>query len=133
MDSVLTLSGPISTYKFSRLSSIHFVKEYPCQYHKLLITSLTTTTPVVYKIYQHNIFNMESRHLLNLSVQNALDSISENFNLKNFPRGSWARNSLEKCTVRNPDGPYCHCTPYLQAPSGVSIKIQVVSGLEQSY
>ena len=30
-------------------------------------------------------FNMESRHLLNLSVQNALDCILENFNLKNFP------------------------------------------------
>ena len=29
-------------------------------------------------------FNMESRHLLNLSVQNALDCISKNFNLKNF-------------------------------------------------
>ena len=30
-------------------------------------------------------FNMEPTHLLNLSVQNALDCISENFNLKNFP------------------------------------------------
>ena len=30
-------------------------------------------------------FNMESRHLLNLSVQNALGCILENFNLKNFP------------------------------------------------
>ena len=29
-------------------------------------------------------FNTESRHLLNLSVQNALDCISENFNLKNL-------------------------------------------------
>ena len=29
-------------------------------------------------------FNIESRHLLNLSVQNALDCISENFNLKFF-------------------------------------------------
>ena len=30
-------------------------------------------------------FNMESRYLLNLSVQNALDCISENFNLKILP------------------------------------------------
>ena len=30
-------------------------------------------------------FNMESRHLLNLSVQNALDFIPENFKLKLFP------------------------------------------------
>jgi len=45
-------------------------------------------------------FNMESRHLLNLSVQNALDCISENFNLKNFPGGACAR--LEKCAVRSP-------------------------------
>ena len=37
-------------------------------------------------------------HLLNLSFQNALDCISENFNLKNFPGG--AR------TVRRPDGRY---------------------------
>ena len=51
-------------------------------------------------------FNMESRHLLNLSVQNALDCISENFNLKNFPGGACARNSLERCTVRSPDGHY---------------------------
>ena len=29
-------------------------------------------------------FNTESRNLLNLSVQNALDCISENFNLKNL-------------------------------------------------
>ena len=49
-------------------------------------------------------FNMESRHLLNLSVQNALDHIAENFNLKNFLGGACARNSLEKCAVRSPDG-----------------------------
>ena len=30
-------------------------------------------------------FSMESRHLLNLSVQNALDCLSENFDLKTFP------------------------------------------------
>ena len=51
-------------------------------------------------------FNMESRHLLNLSVQNALDHIAENFNLKNFLGGACARNSLEKCAVRSPDGRY---------------------------
>ena len=50
--------------------------------------------------------NMESRHLLNLSVQNALDCIKENFNLKNFPGGACARNSLEKCSVRSPDERY---------------------------
>ena len=49
---------------------------------------------------------MESRHLLNLSVQNALDCILENFNLKNFPGGACARNS-EKCAVRSLDGRYC--------------------------
>ena len=51
-------------------------------------------------------FNMKSRHLLNLSVQNAPDCISENFNLKNFPGGACARISLEKCAVRSPDGRY---------------------------
>ena len=51
-------------------------------------------------------FDMESRHLLNLSVQNALDCISENFNLKNFPGEACARNSLGKCAVRSPDGRY---------------------------
>ena len=30
-------------------------------------------------------FNMESRHLLNLTVQNVLGCISDNFNLNNFP------------------------------------------------
>ena len=49
---------------------------------------------------------MESRHLLDLSIQNALDCISENFNLKNFHRGACTRNSLEKCAVRSPDGRY---------------------------
>ena len=44
-------------------------------------------------------FNKESRHLLNLSVQNALHCISENFNFKNFPSEACARNSLEKCAV----------------------------------
>ena len=51
-------------------------------------------------------FNMESRHLLNLSVQNALDCISESFNLKHFPGKACARNSLEKCAVRRPDERY---------------------------
>ena len=49
---------------------------------------------------------MESRHLPNLSVQNALGCISDNFNLKNFPGGACARNFLEKCAVRSPDGRY---------------------------
>ena len=38
-------------------------------------------------------FNMESRHLLNLSVQNALDCISENFNLKKFRNTAFAPKS----------------------------------------
>ena len=41
--------------------------------------------------------------LRNLSVQNALDCISENFNLKNFLGGACTRNSLENCTIRSPD------------------------------
>ena len=51
-------------------------------------------------------FNKDSRHLLDLSVQNVPDFISENFNHKYFPKGACARNSLEKCAVRNPDGRY---------------------------
>ena len=51
-------------------------------------------------------FNMESKHLLNLNVQNELDCISENFNLKHFPGGACARISLEKSAVRSPDGRY---------------------------
>ena len=51
-------------------------------------------------------FNKESRYLLILSFQNALDCISENFNLKNFPAGAYARNSLEKSAFRSPDGRY---------------------------
>ena len=39
----------------------------------------------------------ETRHLLNSRVQNALDCISEKFNLKTFSGGACARNSLEKC------------------------------------
>ena len=69
-------------------------------------------------IFSDYMFNMESRHLLNLSVQNALDCISENFNLKNFPGGARARNSQEKCAVQRPDErfPYCHCIPYISRP-----------------
>ena len=48
----------------------------------------------------------ESTHLLNLSVQNAVDCLSENFNLKNFSGGACTQNSLEKCAVRSPDGRY---------------------------
>ena len=51
-------------------------------------------------------FNMESRGLLNLSVQDALDCISENFNIKNFSGGACARNFLKKCAVRSSDGRY---------------------------
>ena len=61
---------------------------------------------VVYLIFQHYMFNMESRHLLNLSVQNVLDCNLENFNLKNFPGGACTRTSLEKCVVPSPDGRY---------------------------
>ena len=44
-------------------------------------------------------FNMESRHLLNLSLQNALDCISDNFNLRKILGEACARNFLEKCAV----------------------------------
>jgi len=59
-------------------------------------------------------FNMESRHLLNLSVQNALDCISKNFNLKNFTGGACARNSLEKWVLRCPYVYYISRTPLSQ-------------------
>ena len=63
-------------------------------------------------------FNMESRHLLNLSVQNALDCISKNFNLKNFTGGAYNRNSLEKFVLRCPYVYYISWTPLSQnAPS----------------
>ena len=71
------------------------------------------------KIFQHYKFNMESRHLLNLSVQNALDCILENFNLKNFPGEACTQNSLEKCAVCSPDGRYhCHVSTvyYISRP-----------------
>ena len=42
------------------------------------------TSSCVTLIFQHHMFNMEYRHLLNVSVQNTLDYFSENFNLKNF-------------------------------------------------
>ena len=51
-------------------------------------------------------FNVESRHLLSVGVQNALDCISENFNLKNFPGEASARNSLENCACRSSDSRY---------------------------
>ena len=65
-------------------------------------------------------FIMESRHLLNLSVQNALNLIkresrekdyslliaSKRTSISNFPGGACARNSLEVCAVRSPDGCY---------------------------
>ena len=68
------------------------------------------------QIFPHYKFNMESRHLRNLSVQNNVDCISENFNRKNFPRGACAQNSPEKCTVCSPDA-YWHPILYLQVPS----------------
>ena len=52
-------------------------------------------------------FNTESRHLLNLSIYNALDCIPENFSLKNFPGGACIRNSPEKCAIHSPHGRYC--------------------------
>ena len=61
---------------------------------------------VFYLIFQHYMFNMEFRHLLTLSVQNALDCISENFNPKHFPGGTCPRNSLGKCADRSPDRRY---------------------------
>ena len=51
-------------------------------------------------------FKMESRHLLDLSIQNALDCISENLNLENFHGGACTRISLEKCPTPSP---YGHC------------------------
>ena len=84
---------------------------------------------------------MESRHLLNLRVQNALEYISDNFNLKNFRGLACARNSLEKCVVRSPDGryrPHIIRPPLSQnppsapvvvvrlVPSGLSFRNQVV-------
>ena len=50
---------------------------------------------------------MESRHLLNLSVQNELDCIRQRTSIsKIFPEEHVPRNSLEKCAVRSPDGRY---------------------------
>ena len=55
-------------------------------------------------VFQHYMFNMESRYFLHLSVQKALDFISKNFNLKNcFQGGAWTRTSLEKCVARSSD------------------------------
>ena len=61
------------------------------------------TSSCVTLIFQHHMFiMMEYRHLLNVSVQNTIDYISENF--KNFSWGACTRNSLEKCAVRSSDG-----------------------------
>ena len=51
-------------------------------------------------------FNLESRHLLNLRVQNALDCISDNFNFKNFPGGACPLIPLECRAVSGPDVGY---------------------------
>ena len=64
------------------------------------------------QIFQHYKFNMESRHLRNLSVWNTPDCISENFNLKNFAGGACTQNSPEKCAIHNPDA-YWHCILHL--------------------
>ena len=45
---------------------------------------------------QHSVATIVGWHLRNLSVQNPPDCLSENFNLKNFPGGACARNSLKK-------------------------------------
>ena len=44
-------------------------------------------------------FNVESRHLLNLSVQNAIDCISESFNFLKFSRGAFPRIPQESRPV----------------------------------
>ena len=62
-------------------------------------------------------FKIESRHLLNSSVQNALDCISEKFSLKNFPGGACALNSLEKGAVRSPYGCYPSFSPSSLSPT----------------
>ena len=73
-------------------------------YVNVNVTVSGGTSSCVTLIFQHHMFNMEYRHLLNLSVQNTLDYISENFNLKNFSWVACTRNSLEKCAVRSSDG-----------------------------
>ena len=50
-------------------------------------------------------FSIAYRHLRNLSVQNILDCISENFRLNNFPCEECAQTSLEKWAVPSPHGP----------------------------
>ena len=84
-------------------------------------------------------FNMESRHLLNLSLQNTLDCIkreprekdcslwiaSKRTSIsKHFPGGAFARNSLEVCAVRSPDGCYVYYIsrlPLSQNPSSAPV------------
>ena len=63
--------------------------------------------------HPYGYLNISALHVLygiqafaNLSVQNALHCISENFNHKTFRRDACARNSLERCAVRSPDGRY---------------------------
>ena len=79
-------------------------------------------------------FNMVSRHLLNVSVQIALDCISENFNLKSFSGGACPRISLEKCAARSPDGRYrahiatvCYISRPPLTKSSVRLCFQVVA------
>ena len=79
-------------------------------------------------------FNMVSRHLLNVSVQIALDCISENCNLKSFSGGACPRISLEKCAARSPDGRYrahiatvCYISRPPLTKSSVRLCFQVVA------
>ena len=49
-------------------------------------------------------FNIESRYLLNLNVQKALDCISENFDLKIFHKEHAPETCSKSAPVRSPDG-----------------------------
>ena len=66
-------------------------------------------------------------HLLDLSVQNALDYISESFNFKNFSGGECPRTPLESRALGAPDGRYrVHIATilYLSAPSNTKSSIR---------
>ena len=57
--------------------------------------------------FQHYIFNMESRHLLNLSIQNALDLIHlRELQSQKFSWRSMCPKLPEKFAVHSPDGQY---------------------------
>ena len=63
--------------------------------------------------------NMESRHLLNFKRPECARLHFSELQSQNFYRRACARNSLEECAVRSPDGRYpnCHCILYLEALS----------------